>query len=71
MIYWNPRFNKCLATNIGKQFLSLIDKHFPANHDLAVALNRHTLKLSYSTTQNVNKIITAHNKKILTREKIK
>ena len=66
IIYWNPPFNKCLATNIGKQFLSLIDKHFPANHDLAVALNRHTLKLSYSTTQNVNEIISAHNKKILT-----
>ena len=66
IIYWNPPFNKCLATNIGKQFLSLIDKHFPANHDLTVALNRHTLKLSYSTTQNVNEIISAHNKKVLT-----
>ena len=65
IIYWNPPFNKGLVTNIGKKFLELIDKHFPANHDLSVALNRHTIKLSYSTTHNINQIIAAHNRKVL------
>ena len=40
IIYWNPPFNKCLATNIGKQFLSLIDKHFPKGHKLNKCFNR-------------------------------
>ena len=64
-VYWNPPYNKGLVTNIGKKFIELIDKHFPANHDLSVALNRHTIKLSYSTTQNIDQIISAHNRKIL------
>ena len=66
--YWNPPYNISLATNIGKQFLSLINKHFPANSELSSAFNRHTIKISYSTTQNISDIIAAHNKSILNRQ---
>ena len=66
--FWNPPFNISLSTNIGKQFLNLINKHFPANSDLSSAFNRHTIKISYSTTQNISDIIAAHNKKILNRK---
>ena len=67
--FFNPPYHSGLKTNIGKQFLDLIDKHFPANNDLSIALNRHTIKLSYATTQNIEQIIAAHNKKILNPQK--
>ena len=69
IVFWNPPFNKNLSTNIGKQFLALVNKHFPANSELASSLNRHTIKLSYSTTQNMSQIIAAHNAKVLRAEK--
>ena len=65
MTFFNPPYHSGLKTNIGKQFLALIDKHFPANNDLSIALNRHTIKLAYATTQNMEQIIAAHNRKIL------
>ena len=67
--YFNPPFSLGLKTNIGKQFLSLIDKHFPTNNHLSIALNRHNIKLSYSTTKNMEAIIAAHNRKILNPRK--
>merc|ERR1711860_328584 len=67
--YFNPPFSLGLKTNIGKQFLSLIDKHFPTNNHLSIALNRHNIKLSYSTTKNMEAIIAAHNRKILNTKK--
>ena len=30
-IYFTPPFNASLKTNIGKEFLKLVDKHFPKN----------------------------------------
>ena len=65
IIYWNPPYNKNLKTNIGKEFLKLIDKHFPTNNELSVAINRHSVKISYSTTKNMNDIMIAHNLKVL------
>ena len=65
IVFWNVPYNKNLATNIGKQFLALVNKHFPANSELASALNRHTIKIAYSTTKNMDQIISAHNAKIL------
>ena len=69
--YWNPPYNINLVTNIGKQFLTLINKHFPANSDLSFAFNRHTIKISYSTTQNISDIFAANNKRILNRKQEK
>ena len=54
-----------LKTNIGKTFLSLIDKHFPKNHPLHPIANRKTVKLSYSFTPNVEALMAGQNKKIL------
>ena len=38
--YFNPPFSKNVKTNIGKQFLSLIDKHFPLSQPLRQIMNR-------------------------------
>ena len=67
IIWYNPPYNACVSTNIGKEFLKLIDKHFPPNRKdkLQKIFNRHTLKISYRTTQNMKSIINGHNSKIL------
>ena len=50
IIWFNPPFSKSVNTNIGRELLSLIDKHFPLQHKLHKIFNRNTLKVSYSCT---------------------
>jgi hypothetical protein len=47
IIWFYPPFSKSVNTNIGREFLSLIDKHFPLQHKLHKIFNRDTLKISY------------------------
>ena len=65
IIWFNPPFSKNVSTNIGKQFLDLIKKHFPPQNRLHKIFNRNTLKLSYSCTKNMGNIVKSHNKTIL------
>ena len=65
-IWYNPPYNCDVATNIGKEFLGLIEKHFPKQHKLRQCVNRNCVKLSYSCTKNVKSIIQTHNKKVTT-----
>ena len=47
-------------------FNAIIDKCFPITHPyLGKLFNRQNMKLAYSTTRNVDAIISAHNKRIL------
>ena len=66
IIWYNPPYNIEVATNIGKEFLLLIEKHFPKDHKLRKCINRNCVKLSYSCTKNMKSIIQSHNKKITT-----
>jgi hypothetical protein len=66
IIWFNPPFSKSVNTNIGREFLSLIDNHFPLQHKLHKIFNRNTLKMSYSCMNNVKSIITKHNAHIIT-----
>ena len=65
IIWYNPPWNEAVKTNVGKQFLALIDKHFPKSNPLHTLLNRNTVKISYSCTKNIKAIIQTHNAKIL------
>lgn len=65
IIWFNPPFNQAVENNIGREFTSLIEKHFPPHHRYRKLFNRSNLRLSYSCTQNVRTIIDNHNKKIL------
>ena len=69
IIYYNPPFNQALKTKIGRIFLELVKKHFPRHHKLHPILNRNTLKISYSCTPNIKKILQAHNRKIMKNRK--
>ena len=67
ILWYNPPFNSAVTTNIGRRFLSLIDKHFKSDRKdgLHKILNRHKVKLSYSCTPNMQSIINSHNSNIL------
>jgi hypothetical protein len=47
-----------VSTNIGRNFLSIIDKHFPSHDKLHKIFNRNTVKVNYSCMSNVKSIIT-------------
>ena len=49
---------------IGKQFLKLIERHFPPNHELHKVCNKNTIKLSYSCMDSMAKIIKGHKCKL-------
>ena len=65
IIWYNPPFNKALKTDIGAQFLKLIDTHFKKRHPLHKLFNRNTVKIGYSCTMNMRAVIQNHNNKII------
>ena len=65
IIWCNPPFSKTVKTNIAKQFLHLLDKHFGRNHKYHKIFNRNNVKISYSCMDNVKNIISSYNKKII------
>ena len=65
VIWFNPPFSKSVSTNVAKEFLNLVDKHFNEHHKFKKIFNRHNLKVSYSCMRNVNSVVTGHNRKIL------
>ena len=65
VLWFNPPYNSTVSTNIGKEFLKLLDECFPSDHKLRKAFNRHTVKISYSGTPNMQQIISAKNNKTL------
>ena len=44
LIFFNPTFNREVKTDIGRQFLRLIDKNFPSNDPISEIINRKTVK---------------------------
>ena len=62
--YFNPPYSEHVKTNIGRNFLKLIDKNFPPSHPLSKITNRNTVKISYKCMPNVKKAISRHNQKI-------
>ena len=63
--WFNPPYNASVLTNIGKSFLSLLNKHFPPSHRYHRIFNKQSVKLSYSCCPNVQSLISAHNRKLL------
>ena len=64
-LYFNPPYNHTVTTNVGKEFLSILDKCFPPGNPLRKIFNRNNVKISYSTTPNMAKIISEKNGKLL------
>ena len=68
IIWFNPRFNKNFSTNVAKRFFNLLDQHFPKSNKLHTLLNRNTLNVSYSRTQNMSSMIKSHKKKVISKD---
>ena len=72
MIYdkwFNPPYSVHVKTNVGKEFLKLVDTAFPPSNPLHKFFNRHTLKISYRFMQNRAQEIARHNKSHLSEKK--
>ena len=65
--WFNPPYSENVSTNIGKQFLKLVNKCFPPGHKLNKLLNRNTVKVSYSCMPNMGQIIRNHNKSVINK----
>ena len=51
--WFNPPFSRNVRTNVGEQFLKLIDKNFPKTHPLGKLIERNTVKISYRCMPNI------------------
>ena len=69
ILWFNPPYSMNIQTNIGREFLNLVDKHFPKNHRYNKIFNKNNIKVSYSCTDNLQTIIKKHNRKILETSK--
>ena len=65
IIWFNPPFDMNVKTNVAREFLKLVNKHFPRGSELYKLFNRNTVKVSYCTMNNMSSIISSHNAKIL------
>ena len=63
--WFNPPFCRSVTTNVGRQFLTILDKCFPPGHPCHKVLNRQSVKVSYRTLPNLGHIIASHNAKII------
>ena len=64
VIWFNPPYSRNIKTNVGYNFLRLVDERFPKGSTLHKIFNRNNLKVSYSCMQNVATIISQHNNKV-------
>ena len=53
------------VVHTGREFLALLDKHFPKGTALNKILNRSTVKISYRCLPNMGRRLSMHNSKIL------
>ena len=58
-------FHPTQFSNIGKEFLKLLDKSFPPYNPLCKNFNRQTVKLGYKCMPNMASAVAMHNKKLL------
>ena len=61
IIWFNPPYSRNVQTKVAKQFLNLIDKHFPRDHKFYKLFNRNNVKVSYSCVPNMKSYINSHN----------
>ena len=69
IIWYNSPFSKNVRSNIGRNFLILIDKHFPPTSNLHKTFNQNTMKISYSCMGNMRSTISKQNFRILAKTK--
>ena len=61
IIWFNPPYSKNVSTNVARNFLQLIDKHFSQSSPLHKIFNRNSIKVSYCCMGNMKNAISNHN----------
>ena len=65
IIWFNPPYSKNIKTNIGKEFLKIVNRNFPKRNKLHKIFNRNSIKISYCCTKNMSAKISSHNKSMM------
>ena len=65
MTWFNPPFSSNVRSNVGKEFLKLVDRAFPPSNPLHKFFTRHTVKLSYKCMPNMAQAVARNNMKLL------
>ena len=63
--WFNPPFSLNVKSNVGKDFLKLIETAFPPSNPLHKLFTRQTLKLSYKCMPSMAQAISRHNAQLL------
>jgi len=66
--WFNPPYSQNVETNVGAEFLKLINSSFPKGHPLHAVINRNTVKISYRTTSSMAQVISRHNTKVMQKQ---
>ena len=54
--WFNPPYSLDVSTNVAREVLELVDKHFPPGHVLHSVCNRSTIKVSYMKSVNFKEL---------------
>ena len=57
-----------MKTNVAKEVFKALERTIPKGHKLYPLLNRHTVKVTYSTMPNIQKKVSSHNKKVIAED---
>ena len=63
--WFNPPFSLSVKTNVGREFLDLLDRAFPPENSLHKLFSRQTVKISYKCMPNMGTLVARHNSKVL------
>ena len=64
--FFNPPNELNVKKNVVKEVFKAQEKTIPKGHKLYPLLNRHTVKVTYSTMPNIQKKVSSHNRKVIT-----
>ena len=71
IIWYNPPYCQSVKTNVGRIYINLVKKHFTKSNPLTKIINKNNMKISYSCMENIKRIISSHNSKILSEKENK
>ena len=63
--WFNPPYSANVKTNIGRDFLNILDNAFPPTNPLHKLFTRKSVKVSYKCMPNIAKVVAQHNLQVL------
>jgi hypothetical protein len=63
--WFNPPYSMNVKSNVGKEFLNLVDTAFPPGNPLRKLFTRQTLKVSYKCMPSMGQAVSRHNAQLL------